>query len=89
MSLPDYRKYCIWRILAPYLINVRKLSDEQVGHLIREWLEKCNSVKRISFDVASKIRYDIQSVRKRGFYPIGWEQLKVENINLFNILKGT
>jgi Primase X len=89
MSLPDYRKYCIWRILAPYLINVRKLSDEQVGRVIREWLQKCNSVKRISFDVTSRIRYDIQSVRKRGYYPIAWEQLKVENIDLFNLLKST
>ena len=25
--IPDHRKYVIWRILAPYLINIRKLSD--------------------------------------------------------------
>jgi hypothetical protein len=87
--LPDYRKYCIWRILVPYLISVRKLSDEQVGHLIRIWLQKCNSVKRVSFDVTSRIRYDIQSVRKRGYYPISWEQLKKESIDLFNLLRGT
>ena len=86
MSLPDYRKYCIWRILAPYLINVRKLLNEQACHIIREWLKKCNSVKRISFDVTSRVRYDIQSVRKRGFYPIGWNQLKTENINLYNLI---
>ena len=24
--IEDYRKYCIWKILCPYLINVRKLS---------------------------------------------------------------
>ena len=86
MSLPDYRKYCIWRILAPYLINVRKLQDEQASYIIREWLKKCNSVKRLSFDVSSRIRYDIQSVRKRGFYPIGWNQLKIENIDLYNLI---
>jgi len=45
MSIADYRKYCIWRILAPYLINVRKLQDEQATHTIREWLQKCDSVK--------------------------------------------
>lgn len=27
--LSDYRKTCIWRILAPYLLNIRKLSDDQ------------------------------------------------------------
>src|SRR5262249_1435946 len=24
--LPDHRKYAIWRILSPYLLNVKKLS---------------------------------------------------------------
>ena len=24
--LPEHRKYCIWRILAPYFINVKHLS---------------------------------------------------------------
>jgi hypothetical protein len=88
-SLHDYRKYCIWRILAPYLVNVKKLTDEQSSQIIREWLKKCNLVKRVSFDKTSIIRYDIQSARKKGFYPIGWNQLKVENIDLMNILRGT
>lgn len=87
MSIADYRKYCIWRILVPYLINVRKLQDEEASHIIKEWLEKCNSVKRISFDETSRIRYNIQSVRKKGFYPIGWNQLKTDNDGLYNLLK--
>ena len=89
MSLPDYRKYCIWRILAPYLVNVKKLTDKEAGQIIREWLQKCNLVKRALFDAPSRIRYDIQSVRKRGYYPIGWEQLKAENIDLFKLLRDT
>jgi hypothetical protein len=70
MSISDNRKYCIWRILAPYLINIKKLQDEQASYVIREWLEKCNSVRRVSFNARSRIRYDIQTARKRGFYPI-------------------
>ena len=89
IPLPDYRKYCTWRILAPYLINVRKLQDDEAYQIIRKWLKKCNSVKRISFDETSRIRYDIQSVRKKGFYPIGWNQLKIDNIDLMNTLKRT
>jgi hypothetical protein len=88
IPLPDYRKYCIWRILAPYLINVRKLQEDEVYQIIREWLKKCNSVKKISFDDSSRIRYDIQSMRKRGFYPIGANQLKIENNDLYKILKN-
>jgi Primase X len=66
MSLSDNRKYCIWRILAPYLVNVKKLTDKEASHIIREWLKKCHLVKSISFDETSRIRYDIQSVRKKG-----------------------
>ena len=86
LSISDNRKYCIWRILAPYLINVRKLQDEQASYIIREWLEKCNSIKRLSFDKRSRIRYDIRSARKRGFYPISLNMLKLENFDLYNIL---
>jgi hypothetical protein len=88
MSISDNRKYCIWRILAPYLVNVRKLQDEQASYIIREWLKKCNSVKRVSFDGSSRIRYDLQSARKKGFYPIGWNQLKTQNKELFEFLKN-
>jgi hypothetical protein len=70
MSIADSRKYCIWHILAPYLINIRKLPDEQATRIIREWLEKCNSVKRVSFDGSSRIRYDLQSARKKGLIPL-------------------
>ncbi len=88
MSISDNRKYCIWRILAPYLINVRRFQDEKASYIIREWLEKCDSVKRVSFDGLSRIRYDIQSARKKGFYPIGWNELKTENKELFKFLKN-
>lgn len=46
----DGRRYCVWRILAPYLVNVRKLSDEESYSVIISWLERCNMLKRLSFD---------------------------------------
>ena len=27
--LPDHRKYIIWRILSPYLLNVKKIPKEE------------------------------------------------------------
>jgi Primase X len=87
MSIADHRKYRIWHILAPYLFNVRKLQDNEATDTIREWLKRCDSVKRISFDEISRIRYNIQSVRKKGYYPIGWNQLKTDNVGLYNLLK--
>ena len=63
-------------------------QDEQASYIIREWLEKCDSMKRVSFDRSSRVRYDIQSARKKGFYPIGWDQLKSQNKELFESLKN-
>ena len=83
MSIADYRKYCIWYILAPYPINV---PDSEATDTIREWLKRRNSVKRISFDVGYTL-YNIQSVKKKEFYPIGWNQLKTDNVDLYNLLK--
>jgi hypothetical protein len=86
ISLPDCRKYCTWRILAPYLINVRKHSDEEASYIIKEWLKRCNLIKRVSFEASSRIKYDIQNARRRGFYPISWNQLRTENVALYGFI---
>lgn len=41
----DHRKFVIWRILAPYLINVRRLSDKESFDTIGQWLFKCNELE--------------------------------------------
>jgi hypothetical protein len=41
IPIPDNRKYALWHILAPYLINVRKLSQEDATRIVRDWLDKC------------------------------------------------
>src|SRR5215208_1622835 len=38
--LSDYRKYSIWRILSPYLLNIRKIPEEEVTDIIRDWLSQ-------------------------------------------------
>jgi Primase X len=44
--IEEYRKRVLWRILCPYLINVRKLSYDESFQILREWLDKCNSVRK-------------------------------------------
>ena len=36
--LPDNRKYIIWRILSPYLLNVKKLQKEESYSIMKDWL---------------------------------------------------
>ena len=35
--LSDHRKYIIWRILSPYLLNVKKLPKEEAYSIMKEW----------------------------------------------------
>jgi hypothetical protein len=78
------RYYCVWRILAPYLINVRKLSREEALDIIETWMTKCNSVKRLSFNIRK-----VKDVLKRvgTYYPIAWYNLEKDNKILFQKLK--
>jgi hypothetical protein len=84
----DHRKYCLWRILVPYFVNVRKLSDMDAYVGIMLWLELCNKLKRLSFDPKHIARYDIQSAKRIGYLPISSKDLKLENKKLHELLNG-
>jgi hypothetical protein len=45
--IEDYRKLVIDLILSPYLINVKKLSFEESYKIIKDWLDKCNDIKKL------------------------------------------
>jgi hypothetical protein len=83
--LDSNRYYCVWRILVPYLINVRGLSREEALKIILNWLGKCNSVKRLSFNVR-KVDDVLSRVGKH--YPIGPADLEGDNKLLFERLKS-
>jgi Primase X len=40
--IEDYRKNTVSLILAPYIINVKKLSYDVALNIINNWLSKCN-----------------------------------------------
>jgi len=85
--LSDHRKYCIWRILAPYLMNVRNLSYEESFATIMNWLEKCKLQKRrLDFNAKAKIKEGLNSAQKKGYFPISLEKLKEENKALYDMI---
>jgi len=53
--IEDHRKYVMWRILAPYLINVRELSKDEAFNVIRDWLNKCHQLRKLDFNPEDKI----------------------------------
>lgn len=86
--IPNYRRYCVWRILAPYFVNVKRLSNEESYSVISWWLRRCNLKKRLSFDPNSISKQNIRNARSIGYYPISWNGLKLENIYLYRLLNS-
>jgi hypothetical protein len=91
--MPDHRKYCIWRILAPYLINVKHLTFEEAFDIIEKWLYKCNDLEELDFDTEMKVNYCLNGAVNKGYLPISLynpnkepKTLKTDNRELYNIL---
>ena len=78
------RKYCIWRILVPYLINRRHVSREDCMHLITNWLHQCSDLKRLNFNANQKINDAIKRVGAYG--PVHPDKLNQEYPELYDLI---
>jgi hypothetical protein len=83
--LHDHRKYIIWRILSPYLFNVKKLPKEEAYSIIKEWLDKCDKIEKLCFNSKIKIKDGLRGASK-GYFPIRMEKLKEENRQLYDVV---
>jgi hypothetical protein len=83
--LPDHRKYIIWRILSPYLLNVKKLPKEESYSIIKDWLDKCGKLEKLNFNAKIKIKEGLRGASK-GYFPISLEKLKEENRQLYDLV---
>jgi hypothetical protein len=90
----DHRKYCIWRILAPYFVNVKHLSFDDSYDKIYQWLDGCDELRALDFDPRTKINDSLNRAADSGYLPISFDNplkeprtLKTDNRELYNIIK--
>ncbi len=57
----DGRKRIIGLILAPYLVNVKKLSEEETFEIIKNWLSKCEGTKIYDSWIKATIRQKLKA----------------------------
>jgi Primase X len=86
--LPDFRKYCIWRILSPYLLNIKKLSEQESYDIIANWLDQCSNLRRLDFNRRQKILEGLEGATE-GYLSIGHDKLKEENGDLYYLLQSS
>jgi hypothetical protein len=68
--IDDGRDIAIWLILSPYLINIKKLSFEQAYDVIMEWLDRCDSLRKVGSGFKSIVRYRLRYAQRTGFLPL-------------------
>jgi hypothetical protein len=83
--LADNRKYCLWKILIPYLANIKKLPKYEIVPILIEWLDKCDRINSIDFRPQSKIEDNLRNVK--NYMPISLDNLKDDNFELYKTLK--
>lgn len=82
--IPDFRKYVIWKILCPYLVNIKKLSYEESFNLLENWLNSCDCCNKLSFNPKDEIKTRLRYVK--SYLPISLSKLKIDNPDFFKML---
>jgi hypothetical protein len=87
--IPDFRKLVIDLVLSPYLINVRKLSYEESYKIIKEWLDKCNDIKKLDNyrNFEYRINYALTNSYKKQIPPMSIITLKTNYKDLYLLLE--
>jgi hypothetical protein len=76
--IDDYRKNALNLILAPYLINVRKVSYDVALNIIESWLDKCGKLRPLDKDFNYMVRYALKYCAKNGNRPLKLDTLKMK-----------
>jgi len=89
----DCRKIIIDLILCPYLINIKNMSYDESYRMIREWLDKCNNLKKLD-NYQNFVNYRVHSALKtatqKGIRPMSLYKIKNDdryrNSNLYLLI---
>jgi hypothetical protein len=84
--IEDGRKNVVALILAPYLVNIKKMSYSESYNSIKGWLDKCNSLRRLDSGFSFRIKHALENAIKTGYKPMRFENLKKRNMPLYHTL---
>jgi hypothetical protein len=84
--LDDYRKTIVNLVLAPYLINIRRLQRDESYTIIKSWLELCSARRKLDFNPGHLINAALANVRKTNYKPMRLDTLKARNFAIYERL---
>jgi hypothetical protein len=84
----DYRKNAIGLILAPYLINIKKLPYENASTILRDWLKNCSQLRSLDPNFDYRVKYCLNSAIRKLQLPIRFSTLERKNKELYNVISN-
>jgi len=78
----DGRHRLTWLVLAPYLVNVKKLDDEQAIEKIRAFVAAAGETSAMR----RFIEYNVKRARRNGLLPPTFSTLKTEHPDIYWLL---
>jgi hypothetical protein len=78
----DGRHRLVWLVLAPYLVNVKKLENEEAIDKIRGFV----SVAGETADMKRFVEYNVRRARRNGLMPPTFSKLRTEHPDLYSLL---
>ena len=76
IPIPDVRHRTVNLILAPYLMNVRKLEEDDAVKAISDYIERCKLVNPNTNVNESYIRYQCRYSKTKGMRPLAASRAK-------------
>jgi len=78
----DGRHRLVWLVLAPYLINVKKLENDEAIERIRAFVSVAGETR----DMKRFVEYNVRRARRNGLLPPTLSTLKTEHPDLYSLL---
>ena len=81
LAICDFRKFCIWHILVPYLKNILLFTLDKTRKIIVKWSKSCNELRTLNFDVEKMIESEFN--KGEDYRPISFANLHDRNPGLY------
>lgn len=85
--IEDYRKNALALIVAPYLLNVKKLSYSDAMAAAKAWLDLCDGARRLDSYFSARVKAALDTAAREKTLPMRLDTLKSRNKGLYERLK--
>ncbi len=78
----DGRHRLVWLVLAPFLVNVRKLEEEEAIERIKAYVSSAGEMRAMK----RFVEYNVKRAKRNGLMPPTLNKLRLEHPDLYSLL---